>query len=190
MTLRAVLLLTVLLAGCQAAPLRPQAADAAPNWVQVSAYSYEAEAPGLGSSRKYEGPAGFIDVYRYDLRQSWQGGLRDPAFNPHFLSTIEDVKQMAAQGRYTGLTIGPVRDVVIAGVPFRTVSYRFRVHGHDMQSLTYLTATGKRLLKYRMSFFEPPGMDPADMTRRFIETDLSRPPAEGDEPLPPPGSSL
>ncbi len=190
MSLRAVLLLTALLAGCQAAPLRPQAPAAAPGWMQVSAYSYEQEAPGLGSSRKYEGPAGFIDVYRYDLRQRWQNGLGDPAFNPHFLSTVADVKQMAAQGRYSRLQIGPVQDVVIAGKPFRTVSYRFRVHGRDMQSLTYLTATGNRLLKYRMSYFEPPAMDPAEMTRRFIETDLSRPPAEGDEPLPPPGSSL
>ncbi|MDM4770585.1 hypothetical protein [Solimonas sp. SE-A11] len=90
MTLRAVLLLTVLLAGCRAAPLRPPPPDQVPGWIQVSAYSYEQEAPGLGSSRKYEGPAGFIDVYRYDLRQ--RQGLGDAAFSPHFLSTIEDVK--------------------------------------------------------------------------------------------------
>ncbi len=69
MSLRVVLLLTALLAGCQTVPQRPQAPDTGPGWVQVSAYSYEQEAPGLGSSRKYEGPAGFIDVYRYDLRQ-------------------------------------------------------------------------------------------------------------------------
>ncbi|AXQ27234.1 hypothetical protein D0B54_00360 [Solimonas sp. K1W22B-7] len=188
----ALLLLTALLAGCQATPLRPPppAPGAAPDWVQIGAHSYEQEAPGLGASRKYQGPAGTIDVYRYDLRRAWQDGLGDPAFNPHFQSTIEEVKYMAAQGRYSGLQIGPVRDVVVAGLPFRTVSYHFRVYGREMSSQTYLTATGSRLLKYRMSFFDPPAVDAAEMARRFIETDLSRPPAEGDEPLAPPGSSL
>jgi hypothetical protein len=161
--------LSALLLGCSTSPTAPPS-GAAPPWQHKGRTSYEARAPGHGFSNKYESAAGNIDVYVYDLRRSgWQSGVADPAFDKEFQSTIDEVKHYAGRGDYTDLQIGPVQDHVIAGQPFRTVSFHFVRRGRAMESLTFLTASGGKLLKYRMSFYAPPAFDIQAEARRFIE---------------------
>lgn len=162
-----------LVLGCTTAPTAPEPVASPPQWHFQGRTSYEERAPGLGHSRKFAGAAGVIDVYVYDLqRPGWRDGVSDPAFSDHFLTTIEEVRHMARRGDYVDLEVGPVRDVDVAGHRFRVVDYRFARQGRRVESLTFLTATNGKLLKYRMSFFAPTGFDIEAHARRFIEDDL------------------
>lgn len=162
-------MLAVLLLGCTAPQTAPLS-DAPPPWQYLGRTSYEERAPGYGVSHKYASAAGNIDVYVYDLqRGEWQAGVSDPAFAREFLNTIEEVKHYARKGAYSELQIGPVQDRVIAGHNFRSVSYRFLRQGRRMESLTFLTARGGKLLKYRMSFFTPATFDIPAHADKFIE---------------------
>lgn len=54
--------LAFMLTGCASTPVPPVAAPSV-EWRYFRATSYEARTPGLGTSRRYESPAGWADVY-------------------------------------------------------------------------------------------------------------------------------
>jgi hypothetical protein len=143
-------------------------------WRHVSSHSYEAEYPGFGTSHKYSSASGWIDVYVYSLgRSDWAPGVGDPKFAEHFLSTIDEVRQYAAErGFYTELEVGPIQDVIVSGQAFRTVRFRYSRDGKPMHSKTYLTARNGQLLKYRISVFAASAPDVDFVARAFVEETL------------------
>lgn len=175
------LALTLLLAACastsQPTPAPPVSAPVQPPvaWQAAGSTSYESQRPGLGVSYRYVAPAvsGWIDVYVYGLRRAdWQSGVGDPQFAAHFQSTIAEVRMAAQAGAYSDLQVGPVRDVVVSGQPFRSVGYRYLRRGEAIASATYLTARNGQLLKYRVSIPAASGRDVDALARRFIEDNL------------------
>ena len=179
------LLLCALLCACASAP-GTSSTDAAPaagtvpaqptgvQWRYINSKSYEALSAGLGNSHRFESSVGWVDVYVYDVKRSWQPGVDDPQFDEHFKATIAEVQRAAAQGMYASASVGPTRDARIEGLAFRSVSFRL-VNARDRKaydSVTYLTARNGKLLKYRMSFNapSPPNMDA--IAREFIERNL------------------
>ncbi|RUR67884.1 hypothetical protein EJP67_12535 [Variovorax guangxiensis] len=177
--------LSVLLCACASAPgtapsATEPATESAPaqptgvQWRYINSKSYEAANAGLGNSHRFESSVGWIDVYVYDMKRSWQPGVADPQFDDHFRSTIAEVQRAAAQGVYASVKIGPTKDVRIEGLTFRTVSFRL-VHARDgkaYDSFTYLAVRNGKLLKYRMSFNTPAPANVDAISREFIERNV------------------
>ena len=177
--------LSVLLCACASAPgtapsATERATESAPaqptgvQWRYINSKSYEAANAGLGNSHRFESSVGWIDVYVYDMKRSWQPGVGDPQFDDHFRSTIAEVQRAAAQGVYASARIGPTKDVRIEGLTFRTVSFRL-VHSRDgkaYDSFTYLAVRNGKLLKYRMSFNTPAPANVDAISREFIERNV------------------
>ncbi|MEJ8821986.1 hypothetical protein WKW80_08040 [Variovorax humicola] len=187
MSLAAAVFVGYWLAGCTTtAPLAPDAATTAPTspvpsirppagvaWQPAGSHDYEPQRPGLGSSQRFESAVGWVDVYRYGMgRSNWAMGVADPAFDAQFRSTISEVRQLAQAGQYTELKVGPTRDLRIAGLVFRTVSYQFRRQGRPHESRTFMTGLQGQLLKYRMTFPSPVEGNVDDIARDFIEKHL------------------
>ncbi|WP_295978812.1 hypothetical protein [uncultured Variovorax sp.] len=187
MRLLVALFLSALLCACAGAPPTPPSAanpateapparSAAVQWRYIDSKSYEALNAGLGNSHRFESSVGWVDVYVYDMKRSWQPGVGDPQFDDHFRSTIAEVQSAVAQGVYASARMGPTRDVRIEGLTFRTVSFRL-MHargGKAYDSFTYLAVRNGKLLKYRMSF-NTPAPAPADaeaIAREFIERNV------------------
>lgn len=178
-------LLSVLLCACASAPgtapsATEPATESAPaqptgvQWRYINSKSYEAANAGLGNSHRFESSVGWIDVYVYDMKRSWQPGVGDPQFDDHFRSTIAEVQRAAAQGVYASAKIGPTKDVRIEGLTFRAVSFRL-VHSRDgkaYDSFTYLAVRNGKLLKYRMSFNTPAPANVDAISREFIERNV------------------
>jgi hypothetical protein len=184
------LLLSALLCACASAPntapatgttaATPPAAQSATapptgvQWRYINSKSYEALNAGLGNSHRFESSIGWIDVYVYDMKRSWQPGVDDPQFDEHFKSTVAEVQRATAQGMYASARIGATRDVRIEGLTFRTVSFRL-VHAKDAKaydSFTYLAVRNGKLLKYRMSFNTPAPANVEAIAREFIERNV------------------
>jgi len=174
------------LVGCATgASTAGKAADSAPvptirpppgvTWELAGAHDFEPNRPGLGTRQRYESAVGWVDVYHYGLgRSNWATGVADPAFDAHFRSTINEVRQLARSGQYTDLKVGPTRDTRIGGLDFRTVSYQFSSQGRPLESRTFMTGLQGRLLKYRMNFPSPVDGDVDDIARDFIDKNLRR----------------
>jgi hypothetical protein len=142
-------------------------------WQLAGAHDFEPNRPGLGRRQRYESAVGWVDVYHYGLgRTNWATGVADPAFDAHFRSTINEVRQLAQWGQYTDLRIGPTRDTRIGGLDFRTVSYQFSSQGRSLESRTFMTGLQGQLLKYRMNFPSPVEGDVDEIARDFIDKDL------------------
>ncbi|MEJ8857137.1 hypothetical protein WKW79_21345 [Variovorax robiniae] len=196
MSLAAAMSVGAWLAGCATGtPTAASAAITAPvptirppagvTWQLAGAHDFEANRPGLGSRQRYESVVGWVDVYHYGLgRSNWATGVADPAFDAHFRSTINEVRQLAQSGQYTDLKIGPTRDTRIGGLDFRTVSYQFRSQGRPLESRTFMTGLQGRLLKYRMNFPSPVEGDVDDIARDFIDKDLRHAPGAIDASAP------
>lgn len=161
-------ILAIFLAGCASIAQPPSL-----TWLHVGNMSYESQVPGLGTSQRYESPAGKIDVYVYDLRRNdWKSGVSDPQFTAHFESTVNEVRLLAQRGLYTDLQVDAASDVMVSGNLFRTISFRFSFDGKPMISTTYLTAQNGHLLKYRVSIYAASGLDVAAVAQSFIEENL------------------
>jgi len=143
-------------------------------WRYIDSKSYEAASPGLGISHRFESSAGWVDVYVYDMKRSWQAGVGDPQFDEHFRSTIAEVQRAVAQGMYASARVGPTRDVRIEGLTFRSVSFRLvrARDGTPYDSFTYLAVRNGKLLKYRISFNTPTPANTEAIAREFIERNL------------------
>jgi hypothetical protein len=184
MSLAAAALAGTWMAGCATiATTAPATAVTAPaptirpppgvTWEPAGAHDFERNRPGLGSRQRYESAVGWVDVYHYGLgRNNWATGVSDPAFDAHFRSTINEVRQLAQSGQYTELKVGPTRDTRIGGLDFRTVSYSFRSQGRPLESRTFMTGLQGQLLKYRMNFPSPVDGDVDDIARDFIDKSL------------------
>ncbi len=168
------LILAALLSACAGtAPVAETAPTVPVTWKYSGMQSYEAKAPGLGVSYRYDSAIGWIDAYVYALRRTWIAGVADPQFDTQFRSTVTEVEQATRLGYYTDLKVGATRDLVISGQNFRTVSLQYKQRaGRPIESRTYLTALNGQLLKYRMSFYAPVPGNVDMITKQFIETNL------------------
>ena len=185
--LLAAVLLALALTACGTPPQTPPAASApvaaaappdakvATPWAYLGRRDYETQNPGLGYSERFQSGLGWIDVYVYDMRRSdWLTGTADTGFAAHFDTTVNEVRHFARQGVYAQLQVGETRDLKLAGQDFRMVSFQYQRDGKSMASVTYLTASRGRLVKYRMSLFAPLQVPIEVSAREFIETDFAR----------------
>lgn len=181
LALTAALLLSSLVAAAPSGAAHPTAQT---DWQFVSMHSFEKEHPGMGVSRRYRAPGGWLDVYEYGLRRTdWQPGISDPQFDAHFESTVEEVRHYGRAGLYAHLQIGPWRDVQVASQTYRAISFSFLREGRPMRSVTYLTGRNGVLLKYRLSVESASGIDPDATVRQFIAQPL--PPTPSPSPSTP-----
>jgi len=152
---------------------QPPSAPPSLTWQHVGSKSYESQFPGLGTSQRYESPAGYIDVYVYSLgRNDWKPGVSDSQFAGHFESTVTEVRTLAQRGLYTNLQMDAIRDLVVAGNTFRTIHFYFSANGKPMNSATYLTVHNGQLLKYRVSIYAASGLDVTAVAQSFIKENL------------------
>ena len=130
------------------------------NWKFESSKSYEPANPGAGTSAKYVSTQGWVDVYSYDWeRSNWITGVSDPQFSSEFNGTIQAVRHFEGVGRYKNVIATEPKDVVIANLLFRSVSFKYETSGKLVNSAIYLTALNGKLLKYRISLFETSKVD-------------------------------
>lgn len=138
-------------------------------WRKLGSKDYEPQVAGLGQSFHYESQAGWADVFRYSMnRGEWKEGRSDPGFAAHFKQAMSDIAKTAQQGAYSKLQLFSVVDVTIDGQDFRHATFTYEARGRSIESHLLLTARNGKLLKYRISIFQPVPEDLATGLDRFV----------------------
>lgn len=166
------LLIATLLIGC-ATPVSPPATT--PAWTLVGEVDYESQHPGLGKSLRYQSAQGWIDMYSYNAgRADWRDGVSDPLFIAVFDGAVKEIVTVGQKGIYRSVRLGKVDELVIDGQTYRHCPTTLIAGGRRLDSHLYLTAKGGRLLKYRMSFFEPTPANLPEIMQSFIRDSARR----------------
>jgi hypothetical protein len=139
-------------------------------WQFKGTTDYEAKTPGAGVGKRYESEAGWIDVYLFGAdRDNWLEGTSDPGFASQFAEAAQGIVQAEKSGHYRNVRIEAPTDIVIAGRTFRHFRAQYDRKEAAVESHTFMTAIGGRLLKYRMSFPSPAPKDLGFIITNFIE---------------------
>jgi hypothetical protein len=143
-------------------------------WIQIGTRSYEAQAPGLGTSKGYRSEFGSITVYSYTRGiTDWQDAVSDTRLETEFQDVIGGMREAERQGYYSNVRVEPVQIVRIANQDFLFVEARLEIRGDILWSGALLTVRSGKLLKYRMTTGPIPVGNPKGVFLGFAEASLA-----------------
>lgn len=182
------LLLVLGMQGVQAAPVqqdtsinkqgasqKQEAKTTSLTWQYEGSNSFEETQPGYGIAYGFSSDADAkAHLYLYDLgKKDWLNGLADPGL-PQVMQGIKDeIRTVQQKGFYKQASFAQQSKTSIAGQEFYVQPVQLSTEYDHIRSFVYLTVLNHQLLKFRISFVNPPAFfDVAQISQDFIKNTL------------------
>ena len=185
-----VLLLALTIQGVQATPItadsgvkhQPAATKAQEakttslTWQYEGSNSFEEKMLGYGIAYGFSSDADAkANIYLYDLgKKDWLNGLADPGLQQVMQGIKDEIRLVQQKGLYKQASFAEEGKTSIAGQEFYVQPVQLSTEYDHIRSFVYLTVLNHQLLKFRISFVNPPAFfDVAQISQDFIKNTLN-----------------
>lgn len=154
----------------------PEAKTTALTWQYAGKTDFEHRLPGYGISYRFINDADVkADIYLYDLgKKNWKDGISDPDLLKVLDMARNEIHQVQKEGRYKQADFSHTLKTSIDGHDFYVQPVQLKTEYDQISSFIYLGSLNHQLLKFRISFINPPAFfDIEQISQDFIKNMLN-----------------
>lgn len=161
-------------------------------WYYLGKNDFEQTLPGYGVSYGFASEADAkANIYIYSLgKKDWKNGISDSNLNKVLQDVKSEIQQVQQQGAYQQASFTEPTQISIDGQDFYVQPVQLKTEYDQISSFVYLSVLNHQLLKFRISFINPPSFfDTAQISQNFIR-DTLKDLNQAEQPASPPAGQV